>query len=381
MERNSICAQYCIDIIRAVMQEHVVPEIPEGVTLQELFDYSKMHSVEALVFSGLSQVEVDETDPVWDHWANRAQMILTQSIVQLADRDIVFAALTEAGMDVLPVKGSWLKEQYPQIDYRQMSDLDMLIRREEREKAREVMFRLGYKEELVLSPHHDGYEKAPYTAVELHLQLLPDGDEHCGYYQNIWEKAKPVEGYCSLYRLPVEDEYIFCMLHMKHHLEEMGCGIRMVLDSVVYRNLYPNMDQAYLAQEYRKLGIEDFVKQIENMSDCWFATGEDLPNDLVKTAAFILWSGTYGSLDTAVQNRLDILKEKYKNPALVMTVYWGSRIFRPLDEMKGHYPILKKMPVLLPLFWVLRIAKKVATKPAGLLQHMKEVCKEGVENG
>lgn len=380
MERNRICAQYCIDVIRSVMQEKEVPAIPDGVTLQELFAYSKLHSVEALVFNGLSQLEADETDPVWMYWANRAEMILTQSIVQLADRDTVFAALTEAGMDVLPIKGSWLKEQYPQIDFRQMSDLDMLIHREDRERAKEIMFQLGYEEEQVLSPHHDGYEKAPYTAVELHLQLLPDGDEHCDYYQNIWEKAKPVEGYNRLYRLPVEDEYIFCMLHMKHHLEEMGCGIRMVLDSVVYRNLYPDMDRVYLAQEFHKLGIEDFVKQIETMSDCWFGTGEALPENLVKTASFILWSGTYGSLDTAVQNRLDALKEKYKNPLLVMTVYWGSRFFRPLDEMKGHYPILKKLPVLLPVFWIVRIVKKVVTKPAALLRHFKEVCKEGAEN-
>lgn len=167
MERNRICAQYCIDVIRSVMQEKEVPAIPDGVTLQELFAYSKLHSVEALVFNGLSQLEVDETDPVWMYWANRAEMILTQSIVQLADRDIVFAALTEAGMDVLPVKGSWLKEQYPQIDFRQMSDLDMLVHREDRERAREIMFQLGYEEEQVLSPHHDGYEKKPYNSPAL----------------------------------------------------------------------------------------------------------------------------------------------------------------------------------------------------------------------
>ena len=122
------CENYCIALIRAVMQEQPVPEIPEGVTLQALVTFAKRHSVEALVYHGLEQLDMDEEDPVWQNWCNRAQMILTQSIVQLTDRDTIFEALTSEGIDLLPIKGCWLKEQYPEIDYRQMSDLDMFIR-------------------------------------------------------------------------------------------------------------------------------------------------------------------------------------------------------------------------------------------------------------
>ena len=173
MEHNITCARYCVDVIRAVMAEQEIPELPEGLSLQQLFDFSRMHSVEAMVCQGISQLEPEDEDPVWQNWCNRAQMLLTQSIVQLADRDEVFAALTEAGLDILPVKGSWLKEQYPQIHYRQMSDLDMLIRREDRETARRTMLALGYSEEKEeAAAHHDGYGKKPYTAIELHLQLL-----------------------------------------------------------------------------------------------------------------------------------------------------------------------------------------------------------------
>ena len=170
---NKQCAMYCIDLIRAVMQERDIPEIPEGVTLEELYAYAKLHGVEAMVFHGLEQLNVDETAPVWQDWRNRADMILTQSIVQLAERDNLFAALHAAGISILPVKGCWLKEQYPDIDYRQMSDLDILFHPEDAANAAEIMAKLGYVPEDAAADYHYGYQKPPFMGVELHTSLLP----------------------------------------------------------------------------------------------------------------------------------------------------------------------------------------------------------------
>ena len=382
MEHNVICAGYCIRVIRAVMQEKPVPEMPEGLSLQTLFAFAREHSVEALVFHGLSQLSQDETDPVWKQWNDRAELLLMQSIVQLADRDAVIEDLTGAGMEILPVKGSWLKEAYPQIDFRQMSDLDILIHRKDRELARSRMQEMGFAEEVHedSSPHHDCYEKKPYTAVELHLQLLPSGSGYDSYYDDIWEKAVPVEGNDRLRKLPPEDEYIFYLLHMKKHMEEFGCGIRTVLDSVVYRDIWPEMDRAYLEAEYRKLGISEYVRKVETLADCWFATGEAVPEALLAMAENVLWAGAYGNLDNGFRMRMEKLKEKYKNPVVVQIVYWTSRVCRPMDEMKFRYPILEKLPVLLPVLWITRILGKLIRKPQALLHHLRQV-KEGSKSG
>lgn len=352
--------------------------MPEGVSLGELYEFSQMHTLEALVFNGISQLEMDETDPVWMHWANRAEMILTQSIVQLGERDNLFATLTEAGMEILPVKGSWLKEEYPQIDFRQMADLDILIHREDRDQARKIMLTLGYEENAEeAEPYHDSYDKKPYMSVELHSQLLLSSNSNSGYYENVWEKAEMVDGNSDLRRLPAEDEYIYFFLHMKKHMEEAGCGIRYLLDCFVYRNINSDWDREYLIQEFRKLGIYDYVQQMEQLSDCWFCTGESIPEALIQMAESILWAGSYGSLENILQNRLDGLQQKYKNPVLVQLVYWLSRFFRPLEEMKCHYRILEKLPVLLPVFWIVRIIEKCIEKPGAMLHHVKQIYNEG----
>lgn len=381
MEKNLNCARYCLDVIRCVMQEQPVPQLPEGVSLGALYDFSRMHNVEALVYHGISQLELPEEDPVLQHWSNRAQMLLTQSIVQLAERDVLFGVLEDAGMDYLPVKGSWLKECYPQIDFRQMSDLDILIRSQDRERAKKIMLQQGYREEAEENaPHHDGYQKKPYMAVELHIQLLPSSSKHRNYYHDIWEKAGSVEGMACCKRLNAEDEYIFFFLHLQKHLEDAGCGVRPILDSRVYREAFPGMNRDYLNGEFQKLGIRELVQQTEDLADCWFQTGQPLPEDLIPLAESVLWSGTYGNLENTLQQRMDDLRKKYKNPVMLQAAYWTSRFCRPMEEMQFNYPILEKLPFLLPVFWVVRIVKKCILKPRALLQHVKQIYKEGMKD-
>ena len=382
MEHNAVCIQYCIDVIRAVMRGQTVPEMPEGVTLAELFAFAKKHSVEAMVWNGLCQTNADTSGAVGQNWSNRAEMLLTQSIVQLADRDELFEALTGAGIELLPVKGSWLKEAYPQIDFRQMSDLDALIHEEDRQRARELMLELGYEEENTgIADHHDGYEKKPYTAVELHLSLLSDRSRHKEYYADVWQKAQPVEGSPGLWRFSPEDEYIYYFLHLAKHLDNAGCGVRSILDSAVFRSTYPDMDREYLMQEFGKLEMVQLVQDVEQLADCWFVTGESVPARLMELMGYVLGSGAYGNLENLCKAGMDELRRKYKNPLARVIAYCGPRFFLPLSAMKKDFPVLEKLPVLLPACWVARIVRMYIARPERVKQYLKLLFKEGAKDG
>lgn len=379
MTSNHPCAQYCIDVIRCLLQKKEIPQLPDTVMLQELYAFAKLHNVEAMVFHGLEQLALDDTDPIWQDWQNRADMILTQSIVQLAERDILFSALTEAGIDLLPVKGCWLKELYPDIDYRQMSDLDMLIPPEKVQDAKRVMLSLGFQTDAFENqPNHAGYLKPPYTEVELHTALLLEDD---GYYDDVWMRALPEPSFKGLYRLSAEDEYIFYLLHLNKHLESSGTGIRSILDSVIYRRVYPNMDRNYLQRELEKLGLWGRTKQLEMLSDCWFTTGQPLLEELDSMAAFILSAGSYGTLDNYSRRQLKKLEGTYKNPVVRFFAYWIVRICRPRKEMENAYPILQKIPVLLPLFWLHRAIMKFSSRPKDIWNHVMAVFTKVKQHG
>jgi len=379
MPANKICREYCLRVIHAVMRALPAPEMPGSLSLQALFDFAKLHNVEAMVFHGLEQLDMDAADPVWQNWQNRAAMLLTQSIVQLSDRDALFAALPSAGIRILPVKGCWLKEQYPDIDYRQMSDLDILIPREKAKQANAVMHTLGYtRGDFDDNPRHTGYLKAPYTGVELHTSLLyEDG----GYYDDVWERAVPAENFEDVLRFRPEDEYIFYLLHLHKHLKSAGTGIRSVLDSLVYRETYPQMDRRYVRQELEKWDLWELAEDIETLADCWFKNATPVPEPLEAMAEYILSAGAYGTLENRYQQRLNKLQKTYKNPFLRALVYWVNRICRPRKEMERSYPVLKKLPLLLPFLWVHRAIGRFCRRPKEVRHHIAVVFARGKKHG
>ena len=374
---NKQCAMYCINLIRCLMQEKEIPKIPEDVTLTELYAFAKLHSVESMVYHGLEQLSVDHNDPVWQDWSNRANMLLTQSIVQLAERDILFAALPAAGISILPVKGCWLKEQYPDIDYRQMSDLDILIHPEDRKQAETVMVQLGYAKEADAAEIHDAYLKPPYMGVELHHFLLPEDDKRCSYYNDVWERAVPGEGFSGVFRLKPEDEYIFYILHLFKHVLYAGTGIRSFLDSLVYRKIWSDMDHAYLRGEFEKLGMSDFVHCVETITDCWFESGTPVPMEMEAMAESILSAGTYGTENHRFRNEMKEVSGKFKNPFVVKMVYLLSCLFLPLKAMQELYPVLVKAPVFLPVFWIWRPISRLLFRPEALTNLVRQTQEEG----
>lgn len=376
------CSEYAVTLIRSLISGAAVPPVPSEISLEELFEFSKAHCVEAMVLQGLSQAGAESADPVWKFWRNRADLLLAQSAVQLADRDILLDALTEAGIELLPVKGCWLKELYPNISYRQMSDLDMLIHPADTASARSVMLGLGFRQENPEERgHHDIYKKEPYTAVELHLSLLSRNDPSFSYYDDVWQKARPVEGRPRLYRMPPEEEYIFCMLHLSKHLQEMGAGIRPFLDTSVLRSAFPGMNRAYISDTFRRLGLSGLAEQVETLSRCWFETGEPVPEPLRELAECILSGRQYGSLDITCQTRLQQLRKTHNGTTSLILAYWKERFLRPRGEMEQIYPILIKYPLLLPFFRVVRVVMKCIRKPKALWAHMKLVKEEASDHG
>lgn len=380
MTQLSDTERYIISLIRAVMQEQPLTPVPDGISLQELYDFSRLHSVEALVYRGLCQLVTDTGNPVWKKWQERENFLLAQSAVQFQERDDLIHVLTAAGIDLMPVKGCWLKELYPDPNDRQMSDLDMLIHPDDAESAERILLRLGYRKEEVCF-YHTSYFKSPYTVLELHISLLPDIDEHGDYYETIWDKAVSVAGTPHLYRLKPEDEYIYYIVHLNKHLSEGGSGLRSILDSSVYFRCWPDMDQTYLRRELEALGLEELWEQVRVLSQCWFENGQELPEALIPLAQAVCRAGTYGSLETRTQQRMQRLKEQYRNPVIRFFAYCLPRFFRPMSEMKRRYPVLVKAPFLLPVFWIVRIVSMMLHNEKSFWQHLKLLFREGSKRG
>ena len=76
----------------------------------------------------------------------------------------------------MPLKGSVLKDLYPENGMREMSDNDILFDASKREQSKVIMLSHSYTVEHYGEIYHDAYHKPPVLNFELHTVLF--GEEY-----------------------------------------------------------------------------------------------------------------------------------------------------------------------------------------------------------
>lgn len=357
LKMETDAGQYVVRLLAALLNGEPSPPLPPELTWEQVYEIACMHSVDSMTFYAAAGFLREQAPEVYAAWEKRRQFNLIQSMTQLSERDRIIKALTAAGIRVLPVKGCMMKEVYPQIDWRQMCDLDMLIDEENVEKARAIMEKLGYTHGED-SQKDASYQLPPYMNVELHHKLFESWHAHSAeYYSDIWARAVPDAKRPGCFWLTPEDEYIYQMAHFnKHFTEEYGSGIRSILDLEVYRRHFAGqLNDDYLQNELRTLELTELTRRSESLAEHWFGTPEQrlqpLTEQETKMAEVVLCSGTYGTVESRALNQSQAGNQKRLR----------SWIFLPVYRMKEGYPILEKHPYLYPFCWLHRLFAKRQT--------------------
>ena len=211
--------------------------------------------MENLVYTGLLRAGISEDTEGMKPLLRAAFGNALQCERQNADFDRISAAFQQAGVDHLPLKGLASRELYQSIDMRSLSDLDILIRREQLEKACETMTSLGYRAGKV-SKYEHVFENGG-AAVELHTALLsPENRDFYPYFGDGWGRAKQRDGH--LWRYSREDELVYSFVHFTKHYRNGGAGIKFVVDIEEYVRRVPGLDMEYVRGELESLGLVSF---------------------------------------------------------------------------------------------------------------------------
>ena len=159
--------------------------------------------------------------------------------------------------------------------------------------------------------------------------------------------TKLVQG--SRYEFSKEFFVFHMYAHMAYHFLSGGCGVRALLDIWVMEH---RMDAHYACAEdlLKQAGIDTFAREMCSIANKCFSLDEkDAFSDLV--LKYIFRGGVYGTKD----NRIAVKKGEAGNAFL----YALKRLFLPYRSMVILYPVLKKLPLLLPICWVARCASAV----------------------
>ena len=325
----------------------------------EILRLAKMHGVENILYYALIEEEYVPIQVLAAIKKLHEQATL-KSVVMEAESISLCEMLESLQVKHCFLKGSILKRLYPKEDMRSMVDVDILIEKDKRNEVKQAMIELGYTVGH-LSGNHDVYFKKPYMNVEMHHAMMHDIYEISKYYKDIWSSLKQVNSKEFSYEMLQEDFYIYMMVHNAKHFSNSGIGIRSILDVLVYLKHYEEqMDFVYIRKELAKLGLLLFEENMLRLMRVWFlGSNEVVDRDL---ESYIIESGTHGILKHkhAIMGFMGVSsidrfnRGKYK--------YLFRLIFPTFFDMKMRNPILKKVPILLPWFYITRLVSAVLFK-------------------
>ena len=424
---------YLVALLRSVLLDIEPPEKPANVSWNAVYTLAKRHTVDTMAYEAVrrlvktaeaesakedashepaaakSAAEAASLEPTENSapelpssqlltaWSHRKDANVAKNLVQVSERDKLICLLTEDGIDVLPLKGSVLIDMYPNPSWRQMADLDMLIRADQNHKVRAHMERLGYTTKIFDSGKDDCYDLPPFLHVEMHRQLVPESSPLPGlsdYYVDPWRRAmagaassaktgtassqpgSANEQLAHLYHFSWDDYYLFLLAHFYRHFQVGGSGIRNVMDIHVFlQNHKQDLHEEYLAAELEKLHMTDFRADMEARAEFWFGaatktqsapepqrdTYEQTPvNRHREDIDYLLFSsGAYGLVSYSMDFALNRQAEEHRSKLTTGLSYLQKIVFPNYDYMMLSYPWMTGAPrASLPLLWVYRIVHR-----------------------
>lgn len=346
-----------LQIIKNALENTSYP-LSETFNYEECHQIAKRHKITAMFYYGLINSGVSATDREMQALFDSTCRDVVKNERYKHEISSISSAFDEHKIDYMLLKGSEIKEIYPKPEMRPMNDIDILIKTSQYQQIKPVMESLGYKE--CEESNHEYIWRKTNCLIELHKFLIPSyNTDYFSYYGDGWRLAKKAEG--TRYTLSREDSLIYLFTHFAKHYRDSGIGLRHIIDIWVYISKNPDIDNDYVLTELSKLQLDEFYNNILATLKNWFCDGP--ANEITEfITEFIFNNGVYGTKHTHILAMALRDKKHNKSVAGIRLKKIYQSFFISYKGMCQFYPILIKLPVLLPVYWVVHLFKRLFLK-------------------
>lgn len=352
-------------------------EINPDVDLRETFAFCKMQKLLPLIDKGIKNSGIEISEKLLQAIE---QPLLSYFVIDQAQTS-AFAAISEAFekncIKYMPLKGTVIKQLYPESYLRPMGDIDILVDLSMEKTIAEIMSSLGFR--FLKESAHELIYSNGMVMVELHKCLIPPyNKDYYAYFGDGWTRANSKTGNTYLHTMSDDDNFIYMFVHFAKHYRDGGIGIIHMVDFYVYRLAF-NLNEEYIRTELKKLKLLDFYDNIISTLNVWFFDGGQTQiTDFITRRMFS--NGEFGTKETqAVAGTIKEAAGENKK-ATPAGNFWRT-VFPSAEKMQYSYPVLKKHKCLLPVMWCARGIKILFFKNDRLsakLNEMKLSTKEGI---
>lgn len=341
--------EYFIQTIGAALKDVPAPPLPPQTDCTRLYRLAVRNTVQGLFCKGLGA----ELQKLPAEMQSKLQKSCQAAAVRECAQQELLSALrtqfTADAIDFMLLKGSHLKALYPAPELRFMVDMDVLVHKQDLARAKQILLSFGLTIEFD-NGKDIVFVKKPFLTVELHRSLFQEDYFMYPYFRSVWDRVQKIgtHEFC----MPLNDLYVYTMAHLAEHYTAAGSCFRPVTDLYLLEAQHAEaLNFDYIAAQFREIGIEKFAENIRALTLCMF-DGAPKNETLTMMENFV-------TLGPPVQNAGAASSAAVTQKSKVRRMF--SAAFPSFRHMSAKYPILKKLPFLLPIFWLVRLIQYTFT--------------------
>lgn len=356
-----------------------------GVT-PELFNLARLHEVPQLVadYLGCKKGSQGAEEKFRAEISELYNAELYRALTFKTDLSRISMILEEAGIDYIPLKGAIIRDIYPKNWMRSSTDIDILVRPHDIDRATDVITQQAGYMLVNQSGHHTLIESKTGWIIEMHFDLSPGEHDARKLLDKAWDYAVPATGH--RYNFTAEFFEMYFYYHLSHHARKQGAlGLRQMMDIFMIdcknkstsTTSGKNLEADILASSGKllgKAGLDRFATAARTIAAVWFgdlsrkkavkSLGISL-EEFEEMETFALNGGMGGTKESKMTMRR--ADEAGKGD----TNYAASRIVLSTEDLASMHKEVRENPKLAPIYQVKRWARIL--KPGRAAKAKKEI--------
>lgn len=339
---------YLIHLIYCALHNEQPLEKPNNILFEKVFEIAKEHEVANITFVSVEKLNNKPNQELYKKWKIQYAFSIQRNAYQMQAREKVVNALNQNGIRSVELQGTVIKKLYPYDFWRNMSDIDFVVDKQNLLKAEKVIKELGFKTKCC-----GDYEIAAFASPQIVLELHSDFfDPNTEFYTKMtdpFKKAKISPDGVS-YNAEESEIFVYNILHCIKHFRGSGAGIRRILDIYYLNNfLLQNLDQADIFDFLQSVNCKQDYDNLSAIADEWFAKNE-AKCALENIKNKILMSGTHGNFGIRLENEYE--EEKNKNAFKIKKII--KLLFPAKSNIYSAYSFCSKYKLPTFLCWIYR---------------------------
>ncbi|MBE7053860.1 MAG: hypothetical protein E7391_06280 [Ruminococcaceae bacterium] len=341
------------------------------VNLVEIFELANNANIWPIVFSAIKQSKIKIEKDTFSVLDKTVKFNIASYNARCQNVHKVIEKLEDENINVIVLKGETFSFLYHDKMFRTSSDTDLLIDAKDENKATKIMADLGLEiEKKSAVSHHTRCNSKKCGLIELHTDIYEDYIDSL-YFNNfkitkdnlIYVEAN--DGF-KLKTLSPTDGLYFNTFHFIKHFLSKGCGLKQLMDLILYISHYKNeIDFDSYINEMKKLNFDTLIitalgigiKYFKfDKSDLFEISYDDKKVDSMLND--IIEGGAFGNGEKERKGFNDeFLKHKLKDDYISYKMKFNKNFFKKsasfkLSNIYSKYQYAKKNKLLIPIAYI-----------------------------